>query len=147
LPPEYNARAQQHRFNSFQEEYNDIRPHEALDMQMPNDIYTTSGREMPDRIKSYDYPSHYEVRRVSKNSAFRWKHRHINLSSTLIHEYIGLEEIDAGIYNVYYRDFLVGRFFEEILKVKDVIKRVPIRPRVVKKCHPCTRTVPSGVSI
>lgn len=139
LPPEYNLIAQQLRFDYFQEEYNDIRPHEALDMQMPKDMYTTSGREMPHRIKTYDYPLHYEVRRVSRNSAFRWNHRHINLSSTLIHEYIGLEEIDDGIYNVYYRDFLVGRFFEEILKVKDVIKRVPTRPRVVKKCYPCTQ--------
>ena len=138
LPPEYNLRAQQHRFNLFQKEYNDIRPHEALDMKTPKDIYKTSKKIMPDKIRSYDYPTHFEVRIVSKNSAFRWFNRHINISSTLIYEYIGLEEIDDGIYNVYFRDILIGRFFEEIFKVKDVIKRVPTTPRIIKRCYPCT---------
>ena len=61
------------------------------------------------------------------------KKGHFNFGLT-----IGLEEIDNGIYNVYYRDFLVGRFFEETHKVKDIITRVPTRHIVVKKCNPCT---------
>lgn len=138
IPPEYNLSKQQKRLDRFQDEYNKIRPHEALQMKTPKEIYKLSSRKMPDKIKPYDYPTHYEVRRVSRNSAFRRNNRHINISSTLIHEYIGLEEIDNGIYNVYYRDFLVGRFFEEIHKVKDVITRVLTRHIVVKKCNPCT---------
>ena len=138
IPPEYNLKKQQHRLNGFRNEYNRIRPHEALQMKTPKEIYKLSSRKMPKKIKPYDYPVHYEVRRVSKNSAFRRNNRHINISSTLIDEYIGLEEIDNGIYNVYYRDFLVGRFFEEIHKVKDIITRVSTRHIVVKKCNPCT---------
>ncbi len=138
IPPEYNLSKQQKRLDRFQDEYNKIRPHEALQMKTPKEIYKLSSRKMPDKIKPYDYPTHYEVRRVSRNSAFRRNNRHINISSTLIHEYIGLEEIDNGIYNVYYRNFLVGRFFEEIHKVKDIITRVPTRHIVVKKCNLCT---------
>lgn len=138
IPPEYNLSKQQKRLDNFQDEYNRIRPHEALQMKTPKEIYRSSSRKMPIKIRPYDYPAHYEVRRVSRNSAFRRNNRHINLTSTLIDEYIGLEEIDNGIYNVYYRDFLVGRFFEEIHKVKDIITRVPTRHIVVKKCNPCT---------
>lgn len=139
IPPERDLKRQQKRFNKFQNEYNRIRPHEALQMKTPKEVYRISGKRMPDKIKGYEYPLHYETRRVSRNSAFRWNNRHINLSSTLIDEYIGLEEIDDGVYNIYYRDCLIGRFFEEILKVKDVIKRVPTTPRIVKKCYPCTQ--------
>ncbi len=138
IPPEYNLKKQQKRLYAFQNEYNTIRPHEALGMKTPKEIYHISNRKMPSKIRPYDYPAHFEVRRVSRNSAFRRNNRHINISSTLIHEYIGLEEIDNGIYNIYYRDFLVGRFFEEIHKVKDIISRVPTRHIVVKKCNPCT---------
>lgn len=139
IPPEYDLKKQQMRFEEFQKEYNNIRPHEALEMQTPKEVYKPSKRKMPQEIMLYDYPSHFEVRRVSRNSAFRRDKRHINISSTLIDEYIGLEEIDNGIYNVYFRDFLVGRYFEEIHKVKDVIKRVPTMPTIVKECYPCTQ--------
>lgn len=45
-------------------------------------------------------------------------------------------------YNVYFCDLLIGRFFEEISKIKDVIERVPTRPLVVECCNPCTRIGP-----
>ena len=138
LPPEYNLVGQQRRFDAFQNEYNTIRPHEALDMKTPQDVYKCSERQMPNKIKTYDYPQHFEVRRVSNNSGFRWKNERVLLSTTLAQEYIGLEEIEDGVYNVFFCEVLIGRFFEEILRIKDVIKRVPTRPRMVKKCNPCT---------
>ena len=51
---------------------------------------------------------------------------------------VGFEEIDDGLYNVYYCDFLLGRFFEEIHRMKDVIKRLPMRQRIVKESYPGT---------
>jgi len=138
IPPEKNLKAQQLRFNKFQREYNRIRPHESLEMQTPHEIYEFSTRKMPDKIRPYDYPDHYEVRLVSKTGGFRWYKARVPISHTLTHEYIGLEEVEDGIYNVYFRELLVGRFFEEISRIKDVIKRVPTTPRTVKKCYPCT---------
>jgi len=78
------------------------------------------------------------VRLVSNNGGLRWKNHRVPVSSTLIKEYIGFEEVGDGIYNVYFCDFIIGRFFEEIGKIKDIIKRTPTRPRVTKKCYPCT---------
>ena len=88
-------------------------------------------------MRHWDYPPHFMVRLVSKNGGFRWSSKRVPLTHTLENEYIGLEEIDDGIYNVYYCDYLIGRFFEEILSVKDVIERVPIRLRKAKECYPC----------
>lgn len=129
IPPEKNIPAQQKRFVSFMNEYNNVRPHEALDMKTPSAVYQPSERKMPKKLEHYDYPSHFEVRRVSRNGGIRWNHVRVPVSHTLIEEYIGFEEIEDGIHNVYFHDFLIGRFFEEIYKIKDVIKRVPTRSR------------------
>ena len=138
IPPEKNMTAQQKRFNTFQQEYNEIRPHEALDMKTPAELYTNSKREMPRKLEHWDYPYHFKVRRVSRNGAIRWQSKSVTVTHTLIEEYIGFEEIDDGVYNVYYCDYLIGRFFEEINKIKDIIERVPVRNIVVKESYRCS---------
>jgi len=132
IPPGKHLTAQQKRFNIFREEYNGQRPHESLGMKTPDEVYTVSTRTMPEKILPPEYPQHFEVRRVSRNGGIRWHHHRVPVSQTLVEEYIGFEEIDDGVYNVYFQELLIGRFFEEIGIIKDVIKRVPTRPTVVR---------------
>jgi len=139
IPPEKNLSSQQQRFDAFRNEYNAERPHEALDMKMPSSVYHPSEIRMPKRLKHFDYPYHFEVRRVSRNSGIRWRSRWVQVSSTLAEEYIGFEEIDNGIHNVYFCEFLIGRFVEEKMKIEDVIQRVPVRQTVVECGNPKTR--------
>jgi putative transposase len=139
IPAEKDLRAQQRRFNTFRKEYNTERPHEALDMKTPASIYVSSPRTMPNKLEHFDYPSHFEVRMVSKNAAIRWHNRFVPVSSTLIKEYVGFEEVEDGIYNVYFNELLIGRFIEEDLRIRDVIKRVPVRHAVVECCNPSMR--------
>lgn len=139
IPPEKNLTAQQKRFDAFREEYNTERPHEALGMKTPASVYVASPRTMPKKLDHFDYPYHFEVRRVSKNSGIRWRNRWVQVSCTLAEEYIGFEEVEDGIHNVYFCDLLIGRFFEEQLKIKDVIERVPVRQTVVECGNPKTR--------
>ena len=135
IPPEKNFRDQQIRFNKFIKEYNTQRPHEALNMKTPSEVYTASTREMPKKLGVWDYPYHFKVRRVSRTGAIRWQTKRVPLTHTLVEEYVGFEEIDDGIYNVYYCDFLLGRFYEELGRVKDLIERVPIRQRITKESY------------
>lgn len=138
IPPKQNLKRQQKELDKFKVEYNEIRPHEALNMDTPADVYQTSKRKMPKKVALYDYPSHFEVRLVSNNGGLRWNNNRVPVSSTLIKEYIGFEELADGIHNVYFCDFLIGRFYEEISRIKDIIERLPTRPRQNKKCNPCT---------
>jgi len=108
-------------------------------MKTPSEVYQASERKMPKKMRAYDYPLHVEVRRVSRNSGIRWKHLWVNVSQTLMEEYIGFEEIEDGVHNVYFYDILIGRFFEEQLKIRDVIERVPVRQTVVECGNPRTR--------
>jgi len=100
---------QQRIMNDFTTEYNYVRPHEALNMSTPNDIHTRSIREYSEKKISYDYPLHYKVTKVSVNGAARWgAYNWLFVSNAAKGRYIGAEEIGNGIWNVYYRDVLLG---------------------------------------
>ena len=139
IPPGKNLKDQQERFDVFRKEYNTERPHESLGQKTPSSFYVPSERRMPKRLNHYDYPYHIEVRRVSRNSGIRWKARWVQVSVTLAEEYIGFEEVEDGIHNVYFCELLIGRFVERTMKIEDVIKRVPIRQTIVECGNPKTR--------
>jgi len=119
-PPSANKRAQQRQFDRFRRYFNEERPHEALSMATPASIYTPSPRPFPSRIEAPTYPAHFEVRRVSHNNGIRWNRSWINISSTLREEYIGLEEVDDGIWSVWFGPLLLGRFDERELRIYGV---------------------------
>ncbi|MEZ5274880.1 MAG: integrase core domain-containing protein [Opitutaceae bacterium] len=62
-PPSANLSAQQKRFQRWRYEYNHIRPHEALDMLTPADVYRPSARRLGEKVK-ITYPHDYVVKTV-----------------------------------------------------------------------------------
>ncbi|MGH8688159.1 MAG: IS481 family transposase [Burkholderiales bacterium] len=63
--------AQQRKFNTFRQEFNHDRPHEALDQETPASLYQPSTREMPSKVPALVYPDRFEVRYVSANGGIR----------------------------------------------------------------------------
>ena len=118
-PAAGNLRAQQRKFNSFREEYNQLRPHEALNLETPASVYKTSTRPFPKRLPALEYPAHYETRYVSHNGGIRWNSDWVNVSITCAGQYVGLEEIDNGIWNVYFGPVKLGRLIEEHMRIED----------------------------
>lgn len=123
-PPAGSLPAQQRKFNDFREEFNHERPHEALDMQTPAALYRPSPREMPERIPPFEYPDRFEVRYVSGNGGIRWKRDWVNVSTVCIGEYVALEEIDDGIWNVYFGPLKLGRLNERHMRIEDQYGRL-----------------------
>lgn len=111
--------AQQRKFNVFIDEFNNERPHEALDQQTPATCYRPSPREMPERIPPFVYPDRFEVRYVSGNGGIRWNRDWVNVSTVCIGEYVGLEEIDDGVWNVYFGALKLGRLNERHMRIED----------------------------
>jgi putative transposase len=132
-PPEKNLKEQQARFNAFQEEFNEERPHEALDQETPASQYKPSPRSMPFKLPELEYPSHYEVRLVSENSGIRWKHERIPVSHVLAGELIGLEEITDGQWDVYFGPVWLGRLREDLMRIVDERGRY-FRRKVLPMC-------------
>ena len=118
-PPAGSLAAQQRKFNVFVEEFNNDRPHEALDQQTPASCYQPSRREMPNKLPPLVYPDRFEVRYVSANGGIRWNRDWVNVSTVCIGEYVGLEEIDNGIWNVYFGPLKLGRLNERLMRIED----------------------------
>ncbi len=112
-PSAANRRAQQRAFDRFRREYNEERPHEALQMQTPSSVYAPSVRSYPARV-----PRTW-VRRVTEGGQFSWKHQRVFVSETLRGEAVGLLPEDERMYTIYFAAFPIGRF--------DSYKRV-VRP-------------------
>ena len=123
-PPAASFRSQQANFDRFRREFNHERPHEALDMHTPATVYRRSPREMPQKLPALEYPDRFEVRYVSANGGIRWNCGWINVSITCIGEYVGLEEIDDGVWNVYFGALKLGRLLERQGRIEDAYGRL-----------------------
>ena len=101
-PPRYTWRAQQRAFDRFCLEYNQERPHEAIDQQVPAELYSQSNRSYPLILPEMTYPDDMEVRKVKQHGDISWKGHHIYLSGTLARESVGLKQITEQHWDIYF---------------------------------------------
>jgi len=121
-PPGVNLQTQQRKLNSFVREYNELRPHEALDMRTPAAVHVKSEREYNARIPEWYYPNEYKVRYICRNGSIRiGKANWLFVTTALIEKNIGLEEMGNGIYRIYFRQFFLGYLDEKNMKVYDIM--------------------------
>jgi len=102
LRPAEDWRGQQRELDRFRQEYNQVRPHEALGMQTPASVYEPSPRAYPSRLPEIEYPDAMLVRTVRSHGHFRWNKHDVFLSEVLWGERIGLETDDDEIFTVYF---------------------------------------------
>ena len=131
IPPASSLPGQQRKFDLFRQEFNDLRPHESLQMKHPSQLYRRSTRAFPRRIEPYDYPSHLLVRRVSRDGTIRVLRNQIFVSNTLHDDFVGLEEIDDGVYDLFFCFYQIGRYPLRTNKIEDIVSRVPVSRRQV----------------
>jgi putative transposase len=91
-PPKETLALQIQALESFRNDYNFERPHEALNMRKPGDYYTASNRTWKGVFKPPEYDrSIFDVRKVEKGGQIKWRGNHIYISDTLKDEYIGFK--------------------------------------------------------
>ncbi len=131
IPPASSLRGQQRKLDRFREEFNQERPHESLGMKRPAEVYQASDRSMPKQLEPYNYPGHYLVRRVSRSGTIRVLGRQIFVSNTLQEDYVGLEEVDDGVYDLYFCFYQIGRYDLKANKIRDIVSKVGVSRRQV----------------
>jgi putative transposase len=131
IPPASSLRGQQRKFDGFREEFNRERPHEAIEMKRPAELYQPSDRHFPRKIETYDYPGHFLVRRVSRGGTIRVFGHQPFVSNVLQEDYVGLEEVDDGVYDLYFCFYQIGRYDLRENRVQDIVSRVPVTRRQI----------------
>lgn len=111
-PPRGTLAAQQRAFNTFRTEYNEERPHATLGGRPPGTLYRPSPRAYPEQLPPLEYPGHFLVKRVPNAGTFRLKHRLLFIANALKQHHIGLEEVDDGIWSIYFGRVLLARLDE-----------------------------------
>lgn len=120
-PPASGFISQQRRFDRFREEYNEIRPHEGLQMRTPSEVHEVSKRSYSGRIEEWAYATTLKLKMVTANGALRWNSDgFIMVSTALSGKYVGLEEIDTGVWIVYYRHVALGVLSERARRVYEL---------------------------
>jgi transposase InsO family protein len=132
IPPAGTLGAQQRTFDRFRKEFNEERPHEALGMRRPAELYRSSKRSMPKRIKPYDYPPHYLVRRVSRAGTIRVFKKQVFVSNTLHEDHVGLEEVDDGVYDLFFCFYQIGRYGLRTNRIQDIVSKVGLSRRQIE---------------
>lgn len=92
--PKLSLTQQQNMFNSFMQEYNHERPHDALNKKRPADVFTKSFRELPNKLPELVYPNDFIIRKVRSNGRIKWGGKQYDISKLLYGESVGLEPID-----------------------------------------------------
>ena len=106
-PPGANSLQQQARFDEFVREFNTERPHEALEMKCPADVYTPA-RKPYSGLPDLTYPFHDRDVLVTACGRICIYRKKINLSIVLAGQRVGIKEVDDGIWIVSFMRYDLG---------------------------------------
>ncbi len=98
-------------FQSWREKYNTLRPHEALGMKCPSDVYVPSVKVYSDSVAPYEYGGQFHVIKVNSWGYVRFDKWQIYLSETMIDRYIEFRPNPHGdSFIACYRNFRIAEF-------------------------------------
>jgi transposase InsO family protein len=106
-PAAMNSQQQQARFDTFLKEFNDERPHEAIAMKVPAELYLPSPR-IYRGLGELNYPFHDKSIIVTECGRNCFYGKKINLSIVLEGQKLGLKEVDEGIWLVSFMHYDLG---------------------------------------
>jgi transposase InsO family protein len=106
-PAGMNSLQQQARFDDFVREYNAERPHEALAMKCPAEVYAPSPRPYTG-LPELSYPMHDRQVIVTSCGRICMQRKRINISTVLAGQCLGIKEVDDGIWIVSFMHYDLG---------------------------------------
>jgi putative transposase len=127
-PAGRNFLQQQARFDHFIDSYNTERPHQALAMRCPAELYHPSQR--PYRgLPELDYPFHDKAVIVTTCGRIGFNTRKINLSQVFAGQMVGIKQVDEHIWLVSFMHYDLGYFDDETCRLEPVAN--PFGPKVL----------------
>jgi len=96
-PAAFNLLQQQEKCKRFKDEFNFERPHQAIDMKCPADVYKKSKRPYQG-LPDITYPGYDKTLLEASCGRICFKKKKIHLSKAFANQPVGLKEVDDGIF-------------------------------------------------
>lgn len=130
-PAADNFLQQQERFDNFIDEFNNERPHQALQMKCPAEIYKPSTK-IYKGLSEISYPFHDKTIMVTHCGRLCFNRKKINLSTVLAGQKVGIKEVQDKIWLVTFMDYDLGYFDEDNNNLEPAAN--PFGPKVLPMC-------------
>lgn len=130
-PAAANVLQQQARFDAFVDEYNHERPHQALAMKVPADVYVRSPRVYRG-LEELAYPFHDATMTVTACGRICFKGRKVNLSHAFAGQNVGVTQVGDRIWLVSFMQYDLGYFDDETCRLEPIDN--PFGPKVLPMC-------------
>ena len=127
-PAGQNFLQQQARFDEFIDCYNNERPHQAIAMRTPAQLYSRSLRPYTG-LPGLDYPFHDKAVTVTTCGRICYKQRKINLSTVFAGQTVGIKQTDERIWLVSFMHYDLGYFDDETCRLEPLPN--PFGPKVL----------------
>jgi hypothetical protein len=116
--PAASLRAQQSRFDNFRYVFNNERPHEGLNNQVPASLYQPSSIRLPRNLPEFTHPKGLLLRRVNNSGDISWHKNRVFISEVFRFEELAFELITPLFYRVFFRDMEIGELNVEELRFR-----------------------------
>lgn len=127
-PPGMNMLQQQDKFEDFINEYNYERPHQALDMKRPADIYQPSTR-IYEGLPDLNYPFHDKTVTITNCGRICIEGKKIHFSTVFAGQDVGLRQVEDDVWLVSFMEYDMGYFDLESHRVQALDN--PFGPKVL----------------
>jgi len=111
-PAANNFLQQQEKFDRFIECYNQERPHQAIGMKYPAELYQPSAR-LYSGLTELEYPFHDRTVAVTMCGRVCFASRKINLSTVFAGQKVGVKEVDEKVWLISFMHYDLGFFDHE----------------------------------
>jgi len=101
------GRIDQNSLELWRQEFNEQRPHEALGMRCPSELYRHSARPYRGGVRQLDYPQ-MMMRRVNHTGLITWANHELFISSSLAGWSVGLKPVEQEQLEVWFAQLLLG---------------------------------------
>jgi Integrase core domain len=128
-PASENSLQQQARFDAFRAEFNTERPHEALDMKMPGELYGASPRRYSG-LPELEYPLHDRDVVVAECGAISLHNTRVAISKVLAGQRLGLREVENDVWLVSFMRYDLGYVDLEARRLQTIDNPFGARPSV-----------------
>ena len=127
-PAAANVLQQQARFDTFVDRYNRSRPHQALGMKVPAELYARSPRAYRG-LDDLTYPFHDHTITVTRCGRICLKRRKLNLSQVFAGQNVGVTQVAEHVWLVTFMQYDLGYFDDETCRLEPIDN--PFGPKVL----------------